>query len=92
MILSLENHCSKEQQEVMAKYLVSILGEKLLRAPLDHLTTGDLPSPNVRTESGKSEAKSVLFQSYIDSVCMYKSSSPVMAKQNKEKVRSFGGH
>ncbi|KAK1887267.1 1-phosphatidylinositol 45-bisphosphate phosphodiesterase zeta-1 [Dissostichus eleginoides] len=46
VILSLENHCSKEQQEVMAKYLVSILGEKLLRAPLDHLTTGDLPSPN----------------------------------------------
>ncbi|XP_069384789.1 1-phosphatidylinositol 4,5-bisphosphate phosphodiesterase zeta-1-like isoform X1 [Paralichthys olivaceus] len=46
VILSLENHCSKEQQEVMAQYLISILGEKLLRAPLDHLTTGDLPSPN----------------------------------------------
>ncbi|XP_047195932.1 1-phosphatidylinositol 4,5-bisphosphate phosphodiesterase zeta-1 [Hippoglossus stenolepis] len=46
VILSLENHCSQEQQEVMAQYLISILGEKLLRAPLDHLTTGDLPSPN----------------------------------------------
>ncbi|XP_063768485.1 1-phosphatidylinositol 4,5-bisphosphate phosphodiesterase zeta-1-like [Eleginops maclovinus] len=46
VILSLENHCSREQQEVMAKYLASILGEKLLRTPLDHLTTGDLPSPN----------------------------------------------
>ncbi|XP_058502174.1 1-phosphatidylinositol 4,5-bisphosphate phosphodiesterase zeta-1-like [Solea solea] len=46
VILSLENHCSQEQQEVMAQYLVSILGEKLLRNPLDHLTTGDLPSPN----------------------------------------------
>ncbi|XP_074534141.1 1-phosphatidylinositol 4,5-bisphosphate phosphodiesterase zeta-1-like [Halichoeres trimaculatus] len=46
VILSLENHCSKEQQEVMAQYLISILGDKLLRAPLDHQTSGDLPSPN----------------------------------------------
>ncbi|TNN82035.1 1-phosphatidylinositol 4,5-bisphosphate phosphodiesterase zeta-1 [Liparis tanakae] len=46
VILSLENHCSQEQQEVMAQYLVSILGEKLLRIPLDHPTTGDLPGPN----------------------------------------------
>lgn len=48
VILSLENHCSKEQQEIMAHYLISILGEKLLRAPIDHPTTGELPSPNVR--------------------------------------------
>lgn len=47
VILSLENHCSQEQQEVIAQYLVSILGEKLLRTPLDHPTAGDLPSPNV---------------------------------------------
>ncbi|XP_047453187.1 1-phosphatidylinositol 4,5-bisphosphate phosphodiesterase zeta-1-like [Mugil cephalus] len=46
VILSLENHCCREQQEVMAQYLVSILGDKLLTAPLDHPTTGDLPSPN----------------------------------------------
>ncbi|XP_029290257.1 LOW QUALITY PROTEIN: 1-phosphatidylinositol 4,5-bisphosphate phosphodiesterase zeta-1-like [Cottoperca gobio] len=46
VILSLENHCSQEQQEVMAKHLISILGEKLLRTPLDHPTIGDLPSPN----------------------------------------------
>ncbi|XP_008277151.1 1-phosphatidylinositol 4,5-bisphosphate phosphodiesterase zeta-1 [Stegastes partitus] len=46
VILSLENHCSKEQQEVMAKYLISILGDKLLTAPLDHSTAGDFPSPN----------------------------------------------
>lgn len=48
VILSLENHCSQEQQEVMAQYLISILGDKLLRAPLDQSTSGDLPSPNVR--------------------------------------------
>ncbi|XP_078023926.1 1-phosphatidylinositol 4,5-bisphosphate phosphodiesterase zeta-1-like [Epinephelus lanceolatus] len=46
VILSLENHCSKEQQKVMAQYLISILGDKLLRTPLDNPTTGDLPSPN----------------------------------------------
>ncbi|CAL9696840.1 unnamed protein product [Knipowitschia caucasica] len=46
LILSLENHCSRRQQEVMAHYLVSILGDKLLSAPLAHPTTGDLPSPD----------------------------------------------
>ncbi|XP_054887022.1 1-phosphatidylinositol 4,5-bisphosphate phosphodiesterase zeta-1-like isoform X2 [Poeciliopsis prolifica] len=46
VILSLENHCCEEQQQVMAKYLTSILGDKLLKSPLDHPTTGDLPSPN----------------------------------------------
>ncbi|XP_068459136.1 1-phosphatidylinositol 4,5-bisphosphate phosphodiesterase zeta-1-like isoform X2 [Clinocottus analis] len=46
VILSLENHCSEEQQEVMAMYLISILGEKLLRTPLDHPTAEALPSPN----------------------------------------------
>ncbi|XP_077424304.1 1-phosphatidylinositol 4,5-bisphosphate phosphodiesterase zeta-1-like isoform X2 [Vanacampus margaritifer] len=46
VILSLENHCSKEQQEVMAIYLTSILGDKLLDGRLDHPTTEDLPSPN----------------------------------------------
>ncbi|XP_031138673.1 1-phosphatidylinositol 4,5-bisphosphate phosphodiesterase zeta-1-like isoform X3 [Sander lucioperca] len=51
VILSLENHCSKEQQEVMAQYLISILGEKLLRTPLDHHTTGGLPSPNKKKEA-----------------------------------------
>ena len=33
----------------MAEYLISILGEKLLKAPLDLPTSGELPSPNVRT-------------------------------------------
>ncbi|KAM3608892.1 uncharacterized protein V6R79_006339 [Siganus canaliculatus] len=46
VILSLENHCSVEQQEVMAQHLISILGDKLLRTPLESPTTGDLPSPN----------------------------------------------
>uniref|UniRef100_A0A3Q0SVB9 Phosphoinositide phospholipase C n=1 Tax=Amphilophus citrinellus TaxID=61819 RepID=A0A3Q0SVB9_AMPCI len=46
VILSLENHCSWEQQEVMAQYLISILGDNLLTAPLDRPAAEDLPSPN----------------------------------------------
>uniref|UniRef100_A0A8C7YUB0 Phosphoinositide phospholipase C n=1 Tax=Oryzias sinensis TaxID=183150 RepID=A0A8C7YUB0_9TELE len=47
VILSIENHCSVEQQRVMARHLSHILGEKLLRKPLDgHASTG-LPSPEV---------------------------------------------
>ncbi|XP_042157800.1 1-phosphatidylinositol 4,5-bisphosphate phosphodiesterase zeta-1-like [Oncorhynchus tshawytscha] len=47
VILSLENHCTPTQQDVMAQYLTSILGEKLLATSLD-LTNqpGQLPSPN----------------------------------------------
>ncbi|XP_028989038.1 1-phosphatidylinositol 4,5-bisphosphate phosphodiesterase delta-3-A-like [Betta splendens] len=45
LILSLENHCSVEQQAVMAQHLRSILGEKLLRKPLDGLDPHTLPSP-----------------------------------------------
>ncbi|CDQ95409.1 unnamed protein product [Oncorhynchus mykiss] len=50
VILSLENHCTPTQQDVMAQYLTSILGEKLLATSLD-LTNqpGQLPSPNVNS-------------------------------------------
>ncbi|KAJ3608260.1 hypothetical protein NHX12_025309 [Muraenolepis orangiensis] len=45
LILSLENHCSVEQQVVMARHLRTILGKKLLTRPLDGLEPGSLPSP-----------------------------------------------
>ncbi|XP_038862618.1 1-phosphatidylinositol 4,5-bisphosphate phosphodiesterase delta-4-like [Salvelinus namaycush] len=45
VILSLENHCSMEQQRVMAQLLDTILGDTLLRAPLDTLVPQELPSP-----------------------------------------------
>uniref|UniRef100_H2V313 Phosphoinositide phospholipase C n=1 Tax=Takifugu rubripes TaxID=31033 RepID=H2V313_TAKRU len=60
VILSLENHCSKEQQEIMAHYLISILGEKLLRAPIDHPTTGELPNPHQKQKVVVAEALSDL--------------------------------
>uniref|UniRef100_A0A674BTQ5 Phosphoinositide phospholipase C n=1 Tax=Salmo trutta TaxID=8032 RepID=A0A674BTQ5_SALTR len=45
VILSLENHCSMEQQRVMAQLLDTILGDTLLTAPLDRLVPQELPSP-----------------------------------------------
>ncbi|TMS14683.1 1-phosphatidylinositol 4,5-bisphosphate phosphodiesterase delta-3-A [Larimichthys crocea] len=45
LILSLENHCSVEQQAVMAKHLRTILGNKLLIKPLRGQPLKDLPSP-----------------------------------------------
>ncbi|XP_004635294.1 1-phosphatidylinositol 4,5-bisphosphate phosphodiesterase delta-1 isoform X2 [Octodon degus] len=44
VILSLENHCSLEQQHVMARHLRAILGPMLLDRPLDGVTS-NLPSP-----------------------------------------------
>ncbi|KAJ8414288.1 hypothetical protein AAFF_G00051580, partial [Aldrovandia affinis] len=45
LILSLENHCSLEQQEVMAQHLHTILGDKLLTKPLNSQLLKSLPSP-----------------------------------------------
>ncbi|XP_035263034.1 1-phosphatidylinositol 4,5-bisphosphate phosphodiesterase delta-3-A-like isoform X1 [Anguilla anguilla] len=45
LILSLENHCSVEQQEVMARHLCTILGDKLLTQPLNGQPLQNLPSP-----------------------------------------------
>ncbi|KAL2078620.1 hypothetical protein ACEWY4_026305 [Coilia grayii] len=45
LILSLENHCSVEQQAEMARQLRSILGDKLLSKPLTDKELQSLPSP-----------------------------------------------
>lgn len=45
LTLSLENHCSVEQQAVMAKHLRTILGKNLLTKPLSDQTPKELPSP-----------------------------------------------
>uniref|UniRef100_A0A673TA36 Phosphoinositide phospholipase C n=1 Tax=Suricata suricatta TaxID=37032 RepID=A0A673TA36_SURSU len=45
VILSLENHCSWEQQQVTAQHLTEILGEQLLSTTLDGLLPTQLPSP-----------------------------------------------
>ncbi|XP_068459473.1 1-phosphatidylinositol 4,5-bisphosphate phosphodiesterase delta-1-like isoform X2 [Clinocottus analis] len=45
VILSLENHCSVEQQEVMAHHLSSILGSALITSPQGEGMPTDFPSP-----------------------------------------------
>uniref|UniRef100_A0A8C5DPS4 Phosphoinositide phospholipase C n=1 Tax=Gouania willdenowi TaxID=441366 RepID=A0A8C5DPS4_GOUWI len=45
VILSLENHCTLEQQKLMAHYLISILGEALLSKPLGYTIPTNFPSP-----------------------------------------------
>ncbi|XP_040911913.1 1-phosphatidylinositol 4,5-bisphosphate phosphodiesterase delta-1-like isoform X2 [Toxotes jaculatrix] len=45
VILSLENHCSVEQQEVMARHMSSILGSALVTAPLGDGMPTKFPSP-----------------------------------------------
>uniref|UniRef100_A0AAQ5XCB1 Phosphoinositide phospholipase C n=1 Tax=Amphiprion ocellaris TaxID=80972 RepID=A0AAQ5XCB1_AMPOC len=45
VILSIENHCSVEQQRVMAQHLNHILGDKLLKSTLDGKAPIGLPSP-----------------------------------------------
>uniref|UniRef100_A0A8B9Q2A0 Phosphoinositide phospholipase C n=1 Tax=Apteryx owenii TaxID=8824 RepID=A0A8B9Q2A0_APTOW len=52
VILSLENHCSVEQQDVLAQQLKDILGEQLLTATTDGHIPTQLPSPEVGTEHG----------------------------------------
>ncbi|KAG8011173.1 1-phosphatidylinositol 4, partial [Nibea albiflora] len=49
VILSFENHCSKQQQYKMAKYCEEIFGELLLKQPLENYpieSARPLPSPN----------------------------------------------
>ncbi|XP_035280574.1 1-phosphatidylinositol 4,5-bisphosphate phosphodiesterase zeta-1-like [Anguilla anguilla] len=45
VILSLENHCHLPQQQVMAQYITTILGDRLLDAGLDLSSSAELPSP-----------------------------------------------
>uniref|UniRef100_A0A8C4SCB9 Phosphoinositide phospholipase C n=1 Tax=Erpetoichthys calabaricus TaxID=27687 RepID=A0A8C4SCB9_ERPCA len=48
VILSLENHCTLEQQKVMARHLREILGDMLQTTPVSGKDSADLPSPEVR--------------------------------------------
>uniref|UniRef100_A0A8D0HBB8 Phosphoinositide phospholipase C n=1 Tax=Sphenodon punctatus TaxID=8508 RepID=A0A8D0HBB8_SPHPU len=45
VVLSLENHCSMEQQDVMAQQLKGILGEQLLTTTIDGRVPARMPSP-----------------------------------------------
>ncbi|XP_073479690.1 1-phosphatidylinositol 4,5-bisphosphate phosphodiesterase zeta-1 [Aquarana catesbeiana] len=45
LVLSLEDHCSYKQQEVLANHLITILGDKLLRTAITDSSSEVLPSP-----------------------------------------------
>ncbi|XP_042535143.1 1-phosphatidylinositol 4,5-bisphosphate phosphodiesterase delta-4 [Dipodomys spectabilis] len=45
VIMSLENHCSWDQQRTVAQHLTEILGELLLNTALDDVPLNQLPSP-----------------------------------------------
>ncbi|KAM9552364.1 1-phosphatidylinositol 4,5-bisphosphate phosphodiesterase delta-1-like [Salvelinus alpinus] len=45
VILSLENHCTLEQQKLMAQHMISILGSALLTSPLEDQMPTAFPSP-----------------------------------------------
>jgi hypothetical protein len=44
VILSIENHCSPQQQDRMAEHMINILGDMLYTQPVDK-TEDKLPSP-----------------------------------------------
>ncbi|XP_055006830.1 1-phosphatidylinositol 4,5-bisphosphate phosphodiesterase delta-1a isoform X2 [Boleophthalmus pectinirostris] len=45
VILSLENHCTVEQQKLMAYHMISILGDALITKPLGDRMPTNFPSP-----------------------------------------------
>ncbi|TKS87708.1 1-phosphatidylinositol 4,5-bisphosphate phosphodiesterase delta-1 [Collichthys lucidus] len=45
VILSLENHCTVDQQKVMAHHMISILGDALVTKPLGNTLPTNFPSP-----------------------------------------------
>ncbi|KAH0513455.1 1-phosphatidylinositol 4,5-bisphosphate phosphodiesterase delta-4 [Microtus ochrogaster] len=45
LILSLENHCTWDQQHTLAQHLTEILGEQLLSTTIDGVLMDKLPSP-----------------------------------------------
>lgn len=65
LILSLENHCSVEQQTVMARHLSAVLGEKLLTKSLSDLNPHVLPSPEVQRFCSIVEKRNVIFLNVI---------------------------
>ncbi|KAA0725356.1 1-phosphatidylinositol 4,5-bisphosphate phosphodiesterase delta-3-A [Triplophysa tibetana] len=89
LILSLENHCSAEQQTIMAQQLRSILRDKLLTKPLNDKSLKCLPSPE--DLKGKILIKAKKIKVEQDSSSSDSSSSEDESKaENKPKARKKG--
>uniref|UniRef100_A0A667YRC1 Phosphoinositide phospholipase C n=1 Tax=Myripristis murdjan TaxID=586833 RepID=A0A667YRC1_9TELE len=74
VILSIENHCSVEQQRVMARHLTHILGDKLLKSALGGKAPIRLPSPEVRRTVFFSVSRGLQFVSF-DNIYWFMASS-----------------
>ncbi|KAG7276530.1 hypothetical protein CRUP_014271 [Coryphaenoides rupestris] len=77
LTLSLENHCSVEQQAVMARDLRSILGSKLLTKPLSEQPLTVLPSP---------EAVSMKLSPELSELVVYCRSAPFRGFENLSEI------
>uniref|UniRef100_A0A1A8BAZ2 Phosphoinositide phospholipase C n=1 Tax=Nothobranchius kadleci TaxID=1051664 RepID=A0A1A8BAZ2_NOTKA len=91
LILSLENHCSREQQMVMARHLRSILGDKLVTKPLKGLDSCYLPSPEdlkgrilVKGKKGKTQEQCSSSSSDLSSSEEEASQKQAKPKTNEE--------
>uniref|UniRef100_A0A673HHM1 Phosphoinositide phospholipase C n=1 Tax=Sinocyclocheilus rhinocerous TaxID=307959 RepID=A0A673HHM1_9TELE len=60
LIVSIENHCSIEQQEVMARYFRDILGDMLLTNTVDGVSS-ELPSPEKSKQNLCKELSDLMF-------------------------------
>uniref|UniRef100_A0A3B3HRT9 Phosphoinositide phospholipase C n=1 Tax=Oryzias latipes TaxID=8090 RepID=A0A3B3HRT9_ORYLA len=85
LILSLENHCSVEQQAVMARHLRSILGEKLLQRPLSTEKSKCLPSP----EAGVSKLSPELSELVVYTRSVHFKGFDQAAKNSPYQMSSF---
>uniref|UniRef100_A0A674ACS5 Phosphoinositide phospholipase C n=1 Tax=Salmo trutta TaxID=8032 RepID=A0A674ACS5_SALTR len=85
LILSLENHCTVEQQTVMARHLRTILGKRLLTKPLKDQPLKDLPSPEVWHTPLSPALYSPLF-SHVHSVFLAQAVSSKLSPELSELV------
>uniref|UniRef100_UPI00358FEC95 1-phosphatidylinositol 4,5-bisphosphate phosphodiesterase delta-4-like isoform X2 n=1 Tax=Myxine glutinosa TaxID=7769 RepID=UPI00358FEC95 len=88
VVLSLENHCSFEQQKTMARHLKNILGKRLLTTTLDGDVPHQLPSPSDLRERFLIKGKRV--GSIKDDIRKYKSSMKGGTRVEKEEKQSQG--
>uniref|UniRef100_A0A674HK96 Phosphoinositide phospholipase C n=1 Tax=Taeniopygia guttata TaxID=59729 RepID=A0A674HK96_TAEGU len=83
LVLSLENHCSPKQQEVMAECLKTILGDKLLSTPIGgEVDMTRLPSPEV-LDFGDFHGNYLLFSYIINLLLLSALKFKVLVKNKK---------
>lgn len=80
VILSLENHCTVEQQKLMAHHMISILGGALLTQPLGDTMPTNFPSPEVGQAYAAPHLSSLTHISVNQCVGFCNCSSPVNSK------------